>query len=615
MAVSLGFHIVFAEIGIAMPLMMVLAEWRWQRTGERAYLDLAQRWAKGTAVLFAVGAVSGTVLSFELGLLWPAFMRQAGPLIGIPFSLEGFAFFLEAIFLGIYLYGWERVGPRVHLGAGLVVAASGAASAVFVVLVNAWMNTPTGFTLDAAGAFASIDPVAAMRSPAAFQQALHMLLAAYAATGMAVAGVHALMLLRGAAHDFHRHALTVALLVGAPAAVLQPLSGDVSARVVATTQPVKLAALEGQWATMRGAPLRIGGWPDAAREETRWALEIPHGLSLLAFHDPSAEVKGLRAVPVTDRPPVAVVHLAFQAMVALGSALALIALCVVVIAVRGRPIAGRKLREQILKEMRSKAAGAAAPYNLLYRPTQDGVATTYAGFVAAALGIRDLEHITPQQQAEIQRGHLLLAFANAMQPGIFSLSAWDLVGALPLPRASVEKRMADGDCRWINRGAVDLLDTNPDAQKSTFGIPRARVLYGPLPDQFKNANSFAMQLKRILAVRKKYHIEQAELIAAPETDQSAVCILVMRVPDQSVTIVTALNFSREAVHEQIDLQAIKELKMSKFAGTEVFNCMAELSEGTVSVDGAIKLELEPWSGKVFSIDGGSETKSATDQSQ
>ena len=342
MAVSLGFHIVFAEIGIAMPLMMVLAEWRWRRTGERAYLDLAQRWAKGTAVLFAVGAVSGTVLSFELGLLWPAFMRQAGPLIGIPFSLEGFAFFLEAIFLGIYLYGWERVGPRVHLGAGLVVAASGAASAVFVVLVNAWMNTPTGFTLDAAGAFASIDPVAAMRSPAAFQQALHMLLAAYAATGMAVAGVHALMLLRGAAHDFHRHALTVALLVGAPAAVLQPLSGDVSARVVATTQPVKLAALEGQWATMRGAPLRIGGWPDAAREETRWALEIPHGLSLLAFHDPSAEVKGLRAVPVTDRPPVAVVHLAFQAMVALGSALALIALCVVVIAVRGRPIAGQK---------------------------------------------------------------------------------------------------------------------------------------------------------------------------------------------------------------------------------------------------------------------------------
>ncbi len=130
---------------------------------------------------------------------------------------------------------------------------------------------------------------------------------------------------------------------------------------------------------------------------------------------------------------------------------------------RGQAIAGRQLREQILKEMRSKAAGAAAPYNLLYRPTQDGVATTYAGFVAAALGIRDLEQITPQQQADIQQGHLLLAFANAMQPGVFSLSAWDLVGALPLPRASVEKRLADGDCRWINRGAVDLLGNNPDS--------------------------------------------------------------------------------------------------------------------------------------------------------
>jgi cytochrome d ubiquinol oxidase subunit I len=343
MAISLGFHIVFAEIGIAMPLMMVLAEWRWRRTGERAYLDLAHRWAKGTAVLFAVGAVSGTVLSFELGLLWPGFMRYAGALIGMPFSLEGFAFFLEAIFLGIYLYGWERVGPRAHLAAGVVVALSGAASAVFVVMVNAWMNTPAGFTLDASGAFATIDPVAAMRSPAAFQQALHMLLAAYAATGMAVAGVHALMLLRGAARDFHLRALTIALLVGAPAAVLQPLSGDLSARVVATTQPMKLAALEGQWATERGAPLRVGGWPDAAREETRWALEIPYGLSLLAFHDPYAEVKGLRTVVPADRPPVAAVHLAFQAMVGLGSGMALVALWAAWSAWRRRPLASQRM--------------------------------------------------------------------------------------------------------------------------------------------------------------------------------------------------------------------------------------------------------------------------------
>src|SRR3989449_6180010 len=147
MAVSLAFHIVFAIIGIAMPLMMVLAERRWQVTGHAIYLDLAKRWAKGTAILFAVGAVSGTVLSFELGLLWPRFMEFAGAIIGMPFSLEGFAFFTEAIFLGIYLYGWDRIPSRAHLAAGVLVAVSGGLSGIFVVIANAWMNTPTGFEL------------------------------------------------------------------------------------------------------------------------------------------------------------------------------------------------------------------------------------------------------------------------------------------------------------------------------------------------------------------------------------------------------------------------------------------------------------------------------------
>ena len=342
MALSLGFHIVFAEIGIAMPLMMVIAEWRWHRTGDRVFLELAHRWAKGTAILFAVGAVSGTVLSFELGLLWPGFMRFAGPIIGIPFSLEGFAFFLEAIFLGVYLYGWERVSRRAHLAAGVVVAVSGAASALFVVLVNAWMNTPTGYQLARDGSLASIDPIVAMQSPAAVQQVLHMLLAAYAATGLAVAGLHAWMLLRGRNAPLHRRALVIALLVGAPAAVLQPLSGDISARVVAETQPVKLAALEGQWATVRGAPLRIGGWPDAEREETRWALEIPYGLSLLARHDPGATIQGLKAVARRDRPPVAVVHLAFQAMVGAGSTMMLVALWAGWLAWRRRDLADER---------------------------------------------------------------------------------------------------------------------------------------------------------------------------------------------------------------------------------------------------------------------------------
>ena len=391
MAVSLGFHIVFAELGIALPLLMVLAEWRWRRTGERAYYDLARRWAKGTAVLFAVGAVSGTVLSFELGLLWPGFMRHAGPLIGMPFSLEGFAFFLEAIFIGVYLYGWERVSPRAHLAAGIVVAVSGAASALFVVLVNAWMNTPVGFTVDAAGAFVNIDPVKAMRSPAAFQQVLHMLLASYAATGMAVAGVHAWMLLRGAAPAFHRRALMLALSVGVPAAVAQPLSGDLSARVVAETQPVKLAALEGQWETERGAPLRIGGWPDASREETRWALEIPRGLSLLAFHDPNAEVRGLRSVPPEDRPPVRIVHVGFQTMVGLGSAMALVALWAAWVAWRRRDLSSdrRLLRALVI----------VAPFGFL---------ATEAGWVVTEVG----------RQPWVVQGFMRTAHAVTPMPGL-----------------------------------------------------------------------------------------------------------------------------------------------------------------------------------------------------
>src|SRR5215216_2953989 len=147
MAMSLAFHIIFAAIGIAMPLLMIIAEWKWLRSKDGIYLTLAKRWAKGTAILFAVGAVSGTVLSFELGLLWPGFMGYAGSIIGMPFSLEGFAFFTEAIFLGIYLYGWTRVPPRAHLFAGFMVALSGVLSGIFVVIANAWMNSPTGFNM------------------------------------------------------------------------------------------------------------------------------------------------------------------------------------------------------------------------------------------------------------------------------------------------------------------------------------------------------------------------------------------------------------------------------------------------------------------------------------
>ena len=211
MAMSLAFHIIFAVVGMAMPLLMVLAERLHLKTGDPLLRELAIRWSRGTAIMFAVGAVSGTVLSFELGLLWPGFMALAGPIIGMPFSLEGFAFFLEAIFLGVYLYGWDRVSPRAHLFAGVMVLVSGTASALFVLTANAWMNTPTGYTLDERGKLLTVEPWAAMWNAAAASEILHMTCAAFAAVGFAVAGIHAAMLLRGARRELHRPALRIAL--------------------------------------------------------------------------------------------------------------------------------------------------------------------------------------------------------------------------------------------------------------------------------------------------------------------------------------------------------------------------------------------------------------------
>jgi cytochrome d ubiquinol oxidase subunit I len=325
MAMSLAFHIVFAVVGIGMPALMVIAEWRWLRTRDTVMLELAKRWAKGTAILFAVGAVSGTVLSFELGLLWPTFMEHAGAVIGMPFSLEGFAFFTEAIFLGIYLYAWKRIPPRAHLAAGVVVAVSGALSGAFVVCANAWMNAPAGFDM-VNGEVTSVDPIAAMFNAAAPAQILHMTLAAFAATGFAVAGIHAYALWRGTLHRaFHRAALQIALMIGLPTALLQPLSGDWSARGVAERQPVKLAAMEGHLRTGPAAFV-IGGWPNPETLEHRGAIEIPGALSWLLHGDPAAVVPGVDSVPGDERPPLAIVHLAFQIMVGCGTLMAMLSL-------------------------------------------------------------------------------------------------------------------------------------------------------------------------------------------------------------------------------------------------------------------------------------------------
>lgn len=323
MEVSLGFHMIFAALGIGMPLLMVIAEGLFLRTGKEHYRALARKWAKATALTFAIGAVSGTALSFELGLLWPRFMAFAGGIIGPAFALEGYAFFIEAIFLGLYLYGWERLSPRAHWLVGFPVAISGMMSGVLVVAANAWMQVPGGFEL-VNGQPTNIDPLASFRSPAWFHMALHSTLSCYIATAFAVAGVYAMGMLRGRRDQYHRSALTIALVVATATALAQPLSGDLSAKAVARYQPAKLAAMEAHFETEQGAPLIIGGIPDPATGTVRGAIEIPYMLSILATGDPNGTVVGLNDFPADQQPNVVLAHFAFQIMV--GSGMALIGL-------------------------------------------------------------------------------------------------------------------------------------------------------------------------------------------------------------------------------------------------------------------------------------------------
>lgn len=321
MATSLGFHIVFAAIGMTMPLLMSTAHFLYLRTRTPAYLTLTKMWMKGVAILFAVGAVSGTVLSFEIALLWPTFARAAGPIIGMPFSWEGTAFFVEAVAIGLFLYGWRHLHPWVHWATGLVVGLSGVASGVFVVAANSWMNTPRGFRWEN-GAAHDLDLWAAMFNPAWLHQGLHMQVAALQAVGFAVAGVHAWLLLCGRNRALNELALRIAFGFAAIASLAQPLVGHHAAQKVAELMPAKLAAMEAHYKTGRRVPLYLGGLPDDATQTVRYGLAVPGALSLMAFNDIDAEVVGLDRFAPDERPPVPVVHLAFQLMVGIGSALA-----------------------------------------------------------------------------------------------------------------------------------------------------------------------------------------------------------------------------------------------------------------------------------------------------
>ena len=322
-ALSFAVHIPIVCFGIAFPAFVLMLEGLWLRTGDPIYRTIAKRWSKVMLALFAVGVVTGTILSFELGLLWPNFMATFGEVFGLGFTLEAFSFFVEAIFIAVYVYGWDRLSPRAHFLAGVPIVIAGFAGSLMVISVNAWMNNPSGFTL-AAGRVTDVRPFEALFGNAyVWPELVHMYLAGYIVAGFLTAAVYAFAWLRGRRGRYERVALVVPLTVAALAAPVQIVAGDWIARTVAREQPTKLAAFEGLHESQTGAPVHLGGWFDG--EDIRYGIPLPRVLSLLAFHDPNARVEGLEEVPADERPPVNVVRVAFQTMVGIGFLLATIA--------------------------------------------------------------------------------------------------------------------------------------------------------------------------------------------------------------------------------------------------------------------------------------------------
>ena len=323
-ALSLGVHIPLVCFGIAFPAMVLFVESLYNRTGNPTYKVLAKRWSKVMLILFAIGVVTGTILSFELGLLWPRYMDKWGQVFGFAFAVEGLAFFVEAIFIAIYVYGWDRLSPRMHFMSGIPIVAAGILGSLSVVAVNGWMNSPQGFEISSTGKVTHVHPLTAVFNPHVWHQEVHMYLAGLVVASALVASVYAYAWLKGRRDHYHRAGLVVPLAVLCLAAPAQVVVGDWAGRTVADTQPIKLAAMEGLDKTTKSASITVGGvyWGG----KVHGGVSIPDGLSLLAFHDPNATVKGLDTVPPQDRPPVGWVRNAFQLMVSIGSALALLGL-------------------------------------------------------------------------------------------------------------------------------------------------------------------------------------------------------------------------------------------------------------------------------------------------
>src|SRR5438132_1128790 len=331
-ALSFAVHIPLVCFGVALPAMVLYVEWLWLRTGDEVFRTLARRWTRVMAALFAVGVVTGTILSFELGLLWPGFMSTFGGVFGLGFAVEGFSFFMEAIFIGIYIYGWSRLSPRAHFLTGIPVVISGFTGSWMVLMVNGWMNHPTGFRLQD-GKAVDVHTLDALFGNSYFwHELVHMYLAGYMVTGFVLAAAYAFARLRGRWGRYERTALAVPLTVAALASPVQVIVGDWNGRAVANQQPTKLAAFEGLGQTTKGAPIHLLGWYSDG--EVKYGIKIPKLLSFLSYHDPNATVQGLDGVPADQRPPVNVVRYAFQTMVGIGSALALLSAVYVAVRVR-----------------------------------------------------------------------------------------------------------------------------------------------------------------------------------------------------------------------------------------------------------------------------------------
>jgi len=394
-ALSFMVHIPLVCFGISFPAMVLLMEWMHHRTGDPLYRTIAQRWSKVMVALFAVGAITGTILSFEMGLLWPNFTATFGGVFGLGFALEGFSFFIEAIFIGIYVYGWDRLSPRMHMLSAIPIVITGFTGSLMVIAVNAWMNHPGGFRLSHGRAVDIHTVDALFGNSYLWHELVHMYIAGYIVTGFITAGVYAIARLRGRWGRYERTALVVPLTIAALASPVQLLVGDWAAREVAKEQPTKLAALEGVGKTARGVPLHILGWYHDG--EVRFGIPIPKGLSLLTDHDPDARVQGLDAVPPSQRPPVNLVRVVFQTMVGIGTLLAGLSAFVLIV----------RLRRRRLPESRwfYRALAAAGPLS---------VVALICGWVTTEVGRQPwvVYRVMPTSQAVTGAGGIPIGYAG-----------------------------------------------------------------------------------------------------------------------------------------------------------------------------------------------------------